>query len=269
MWLLVCPLRFLCAPQLMANYIARMWVTAMGEHAIGYNLHGGGENLLFLDDIGTPTLGAVAIHTMAVQLQLGTARAAGRLPFNDRLGPGPGPGNHVLLPRGPFRGYVFEHRPQQRSHANAAPTGSDTDDTPGAAAGVVVVAIWMVDAEFGTVGTVRLAAPLSEAQLQGVQVLDTFGQSVPLQVVQTHDNGATAAAASTNATPHDRGGGGDGSAALEFELGRDVVYILFRGGGGGESAATTVAQAQEAVVGMLATAVDQVGSSQGWPTPFW
>ena len=53
---------------LMANYIARMWVTAIGEGAIGYNLHAGAENLLFLDDVGTPTLGAVAIHTITVTL---------------------------------------------------------------------------------------------------------------------------------------------------------------------------------------------------------
>ena len=59
----------------------------------------------FMDDIGTPALGAVAIHTMAIRLRLGTTRSASRLPCNDRLGPGPGPGNTVLLPRGPFRGY--------------------------------------------------------------------------------------------------------------------------------------------------------------------
>eukprot|EP01046_Picozoa_sp_COSAG06_P008142 COSAG06_NODE_409_length_16096_cov_27.922548_6_plen_306_part_00 len=102
---------------LMANYISRMWVTAIGEGAIGYNLHAGGENLLFLDDVGTPMLGAAAIHTMAVTLQLGAVRSASPIwLMNATLGPGPGPGNELELPNGPFRAYVFESSVRQRSY---------------------------------------------------------------------------------------------------------------------------------------------------------
>jgi hypothetical protein len=201
-----------------ANFVARMWVTAIGEGGIGYNMHAGGENLLFMDDVGTPNLGAVAIHTLAVVLKLGTARSFQRLPFNDTRGPGPGPGNVVLLPTGPFRGYSFVNGDGQ-----------------------VVVAFWMADGEFGAVaGMVRLAG-LGAGQLRGASIINTFGN--PITTVP--------------------GGGGGGGGPLQFRLGRDVVYAVFRSG------AVTVGQANAAVGRMLARAVGSAGTSQGWQAPFW
>jgi hypothetical protein len=220
---------------LMANYIVRMWVTAMGERAIGYvriyfedslscssdlahhryNLHAGDENLLFLDDIGTPTLGAVAIHTMAVTLRLGHAGPAGRL-LNFTAGPGPGPGNTVPLPTGPFRGYMFEQ---------AGLTGGD-----------IVAAVWTADAEFATVGTLRLGG-LSAAQLKAVFVIDTYGNAIGTRLID------------------DR---------LEMLMGRDVLYVVFP-----STSTVTNDQARTAVTQMLALAAGQVGGSLGWPTPFW
>ena len=145
---------------LMANYISRMWVTAIGEQAIGYNCHGGDENLLFLDDIGTPTLGAVAIHTMAVRLRLGWARTTRRL-LTYVSGPGPGPGNTVPLPIGPFRGYLFD---------NVGNSGKD-----------VVAAIWTADAEFAVCPTLRLSG-LTEQQLAVAFLVDNYGHTVNPQV---------------------------------------------------------------------------------------
>jgi hypothetical protein len=151
---------------LMANYIARMWVTAMGERAIGYNLHGGNENLLFLDDVGTPTLGAVAIYTMASTLRLGWARSAGRL-LNETMGPGPGPGNTVPLPTGPFRAYLF---------SGAGHSGED-----------LVAAMWTADSEFATVhGALRLSG-LTKPQLNVATVIDTYGHAVPTRIVDGND----------------------------------------------------------------------------------
>ena len=106
----------------------------------------------YLDDVGTPLLGTVAIHTMAVVLGLGRSRPAGRL-VNDSSGPGPGPGNQVPLPTGPFRGYLFENP------------------------STVVAAVWMADAEYGAVGPVTLSR-LHNLQLQSVTVYNTFGNTL-------------------------------------------------------------------------------------------
>ena len=103
------------------------------------------------------------------------------------------------------------------------------------AEGKVIVAIWMVDAEFGTVGTVRLAG-LNEAQLRGFSVLNTFGNTLELRV---------------------------SSGGVDFSMGRDACYLVFSAG------AVTAQQAQGAVLGMLEAAVPAVGGSVGWPTPFW
>jgi hypothetical protein len=110
--------------------------------------------------MGTPLLGTVAIHTMAVVLGLGRSRPVGRL-FNDteRLGPGPGPGNVVPLPTGPFRGYLFES----------------------AKASSIVAAVWLADSEFGTVGSVTLSR-LSEPQLRSVSVYNAFGNVLATRV---------------------------------------------------------------------------------------
>ena len=148
-----------------ANYIARMWVTAIGEGAVGYNEHGGSENLLFLDDIGTPTLGAIAIHTIAVTLKLGVAHSAQQVWLENATdGLGPGPGNVIELPRGPFRAYVFD-----------GPVG-------------VVTALWVTDAEFAIVDK---PAMLGEVGLdrRDVTVINTFGNSVSLVTTGGDDLG--------------------------------------------------------------------------------
>eukprot|EP01043_Picozoa_sp_COSAG02_P010807 COSAG02_NODE_388_length_23287_cov_109.067017_13_plen_166_part_00 len=161
----------------------------------------------YLDDVGTPLLGTVAIHTIAVVLGLGRSQPAGRL-VNDRPGPGPGPGNEVPLPTGPFRGYLFE-----------TPT-------------TVIAAVWMADAEYGTVGPVALSR-LSDLQLQSVTVYNTFGNTLATRLTI------------------------DG---LEFSMGRDVCYIVFP--------AENATHIHDAVAAMLKNAIPQVGGSISWPSPF-
>ena len=112
---------------------------------------------------------------MAVVLGLGRSQPVGRL-VNDKLGPGPGPGNEVPLPIGPFRGYLFENP------------------------STIIAAIWMADAEYGTVGLLTLSR-LSKLQLQSVTVYNTFGNTLATRLTNS---------------------------GLEFLMGRDVATLCFQ-----------------------------------------
>ena len=47
-----------------ANFVARMYVTAIGERGVGYSNHAG-TRLFAADDIFTPNLLAATVHTMS------------------------------------------------------------------------------------------------------------------------------------------------------------------------------------------------------------
>eukprot|EP01052_Picozoa_sp_SAG31_P003169 SAG31_NODE_119_length_23948_cov_9.957105_16_plen_928_part_00 len=59
-----------------ANFVARMYLTAMGERSVGYSNHAG-THLFSNDDLFTPNLPAAAVHTMSVRAGLRSARSLG------------------------------------------------------------------------------------------------------------------------------------------------------------------------------------------------
>eukprot|EP01048_Picozoa_sp_COSAG05_P016186 COSAG05_NODE_2051_length_3637_cov_5.084228_2_plen_198_part_00 len=105
-----------------ANFVARMYLTAMGEHSVGYSNHAG-THLFSNDDVFTPNLPAAAVHTMSVRAGLRSANSLG------------GFGSEASG----FEGYLFV-----------------TDSAHG---GHLVATIWTRDSYFASTQTVTMELP--------------------------------------------------------------------------------------------------------------
>jgi hypothetical protein len=122
-----------------ANFVARMYVTAIGERGVGYSNHAG-TRLFAADDIFTPNLLAATVHTMSVQAGLRQSRSLGRLAAVDQAG---------------YEGYLF-----------LCQTGG------------LVVAMWTRDGQFAAPQNLTLGSIPCASSAETTTLFNTWGNRV-------------------------------------------------------------------------------------------